>query len=340
MKNQTHRFYINKLLLIFSVTLFGFFAVAGAVEGNNDTAGKRNPVADFDGDGKSDISVFRPSDGYWYIAKSSGGYSSIRWGLATDTPVSGDYDGDGRADLAVFRRTPMGNFIINNAWYILRSSDNAFRAVTWVPNSPWYFYDHPVPADYDGDNKTDVAVFRQSDAIGDQARFMALQSSTGSGTDVYWGISGWDKQVPADYDGDGKTDLAVYRGNVFATQINTWFILQSSNGAVRVETFGLPTDRHLPADYDGDGRADIAVWRPSNGYWYRINSSNNSFSAIQFGFSGDKPTPADYDGDGKTDVAVFRPSTGVWYLQRSTGGFAAQQFGLSDDIPIPNTFVR
>ncbi|MGI8884038.1 MAG: FG-GAP repeat domain-containing protein, partial [Pyrinomonadaceae bacterium] len=59
-----------------------------------------------------------------------------------------------------------------------------------------------------------------------------------------------------------------------------------------------------------------------------------------FGLSDDKPTPADYDGDGKTDIAVFRPSTGIWYLQRSTEGFTALPFGLRDDIPIPNVFVR
>ena len=295
---------------------------------------------DFDGDGKDDVSVFRPSDGYWYIQKSSGGFSSLQWGLSTDLPVPGDYDGDGKADLAVFRRTPFTTLTKNNAWYILRSSDNVFREIIWIPNSPWWYYDIADPADYDGDRKTDVAVFRRSDAIGDAASFMVLQSSTGSGIDARWGSSGLDKSVSADYDGDGKTDLAVYRGNASGTLVNAWFILQSSNGVVRVERFGLPTDRHIPADYDGDGKADIAVWRPSNGFWYRINSSDNSFSSIQFGLPSDKPTPADYDGDGKTDVAVFRPSNGVWYLQRSTEGLTAQRFGLQDDIPLPNLFVR
>ena len=304
---------------------------------------KGNPVADFDGDGKSDISVFRPSDGFWYVAKSSGGYSSVRWGLSTDTPVAGDYDGDGKTDLAAFRRTPMGNFITNNVWYILKSSDNNYRAVTWVPNSPYYLYDAPFSADYDGDGKTDIAVFRNSDAIGDRASFKVLQSSTETGIDMLWGVSGNDQAVPADYDGDGKIDYAVFRYGTFntpANQLNSWFILQSSNGVLRVERFGLPTDKLVPADYDGDGKADIAVWRPSDGFWYRLNSRDNSFNATRFGLSDDKPTPADYDGDGKTDIAVFRPSNGVWYLQRSTGGFTAQQFGAANDIPIPNTFVR
>ncbi|MCA1624222.1 MAG: FG-GAP-like repeat-containing protein [Acidobacteria bacterium] len=299
----------------------------------------RSTLFDFDGDGKADISVFRPSNGFWYIMKSSGGYSSVQWGLATDRLVPGDYDGDGKTDLAVYRSGTFGTSF-NNTWYILRSSDNTSRARQWGI-SGGFIFDAPVPADYDGDGKTDLAFYRNSDAIPTPGHFQILQSSTDSGVIKQWGTNA-DKTVPADYDGDGKADLAVFRTNNFpgSTEVNTWYILQSSNGAMRIERFGLPTDRLVPADYDGDGKADIAVWRPSNGFWYRINSSDGSFSAVQFGITEDKPVPADYDGDGKTDIAVFRPSTGVWYLQRSTEGFSAQQFGLSNDIPIPNVYVR
>jgi hypothetical protein len=260
--------------------------------------------------------------------------------LASDTLVPGDYDGDGKTDVAVFRRFFGSNAMRNDVWYILRSSDNAFRATTWVPNTQWYYYDLPISGDFDGDGKTDLAVFRNSDAIGDIARFMVLQSSTETATNPIWGRSGIDKAVPADYDGDGKADLAVYRGVDFATQVYSWFILQSSDGALKTARFGLPSDRLVPADYDGDQKADIAVWRPSDGFWYRINSFDNTYSSIQFGHSDDKPTPADYDGDGKTDIAVFRPSNGVWYLNQSRDGFTGLQFGLSGDVPIPNTFVR
>lgn len=332
MNSQTRNYYIRRVLPVFSGILLGFLTASVGLA-NDNASTNRNPVADFDGDGKSDISVFRPSNGYWYISKSSGGYSFLQWGLGTDRLVPGDYDGDGRTDLAVYRIgagvSPFNS--VDNTWYILRSSDNTYIGRQWGKSGS-NEDDQPVPADYDGDGKTDLAVYPVNDAVGDSSYFLILQSSTNTRVIRQWGIN-TDKRVPADYDGDGKADYAVYRNG-------TWFILQSSNGLIRIEYFGLGSDKVVPGDFDGDGRADLAVWRPSNGYWYWINSSNRVFNSYQFGLSDDKPVPADYDGDGKTDIAVFRPSSGIWYLQQSTKGFRAEQFGLSDDIPIPNVFVR
>lgn len=147
-----------------------------------------------------------------------------------------------------------------------------------------------------------------------------------------------------DFDGDRKADIAVFGKEIsLQDRKGIWYILQSSNQKARYEFFGAEEDQSVASDYDGDGRADIAVYRPSNGFWYILQSSDSKFTAVQFGMPKalsspqiDLPVPADYDGDGKTDIAVFRTTTGTWYLLQSSKGFAAVQWGMQEDIPIPS----
>ena len=139
----------------------------------------------------------------------------------------------------------------------------------------------------------------------------------------------------ADFDGDGRTDLSVFRPSD-----STWWVLQSGTNTVRVRQFGASGDKIAPGDYDGDGRIDLAIFRPSTASWWILQSSNNSFSVVtQFGLATDKPAPADYDGDGKTDIAVYR--NGTWYIRRSSNlQVEIQQFGLSGDIPVAGVNVQ
>ncbi len=261
---------------------------------------------DFDGDGRSDVAAFRPSDGTWYHWASSGrGLRGIRFGQAGDIPVAADYDGDGITDAAVYR---------NGQWYILGSAAGFSSAGFGLPT------DVPLPGDFDGDGKADFAVFRQSNGT-----WYIMGSTTGFKA-VQFGIS-TDLPVSADFDGDGRADPAVYRDG-------TWYILGSTAGFKAIQ-FGIAGDKPVQADYDGDGRADVAVYR--GGTWY-ILSSTAGFSAVQFGIASDTPVPADYDGDGRTDIAVYRSSDTYWYILNSSqsgnavGGFSSMQFGTAGDL--------
>ncbi len=140
------------------------------------------------------------------------------------------------------------------------------------------------------------------------------------------------RSAPADFDGDGRTDLSVFRPSD-----GTWYVMQSGSNTFRATQFGTNGDKIVPGDYDGDGRTDFAVFRqtPQNGIWYILQSSDNASRAVQWGLNTDKPAPGDYDGDGRTDFAVYR--NGTWYiLQSSNGNISYQQFGLSSDIPVAN----
>lgn len=272
----------------------------------------KNQISDYDGDGKTDFSVYSPNSGSWLIETSTNNsLVTTNYGIGEDKIVSADYDGDGKSDYAIYRPS-------TGYWWILGSSTGS-RATSFGLSA-----DIPVPADYDSDGKTDVAVWRPSTGV-----WYILQSTLGFKAYTF-GLSS-DKPVVGDYEGDGKADIAVYRPST-----GVWYILQSSSSILKTAVFGLATDKPLSADFDGDGKNDFAVYRPWEGNWYVLYSSNNQVGINRFGIAEDLPIPADYDGDGKADIAVFRPSQNVWYrLNSSNGAFSARVFGQTGDKPSP-----
>ena len=125
--------------------------------------------------------------------------------------------------------------------------------------------------------------------------------------------------APADFDGNGTTDISVFRPAAGA-----WLIRNQPTVFL-----GAEGDIPVPCDYDGNGTANAAVFRPAVGGWY-VDGRPTVF----FGTTGDIPVPGDYDGDGDCDIAIFRPSVGGWYID----GQATVFLGLAGDIPVPGDY--
>ena len=271
---------------------------------------------DFDGDGKADLGVFRPTNGSWYVRFSSNGFlSGVQWGTAGDQPDPADFDGDSRSDFVIFR---------NGLWYIVYTA-----TMTTSGNQFGTTGDIPVAADYDGDGRADLAVFRPSNGS-----WYILRSSDHVVQGFQLGANE-DKPVPGDYNGDGKADVAVWRPST-----GTWYTSTSPINNFDAFVWGQSGDIAVPGDYDGDGKNDRAIFRPSTTKWWIYYSSNGGYLEQQFGASTDQPVPADYDGDGRTNIAVFRPSTGYWYTSLDVGtNYGATLWGQAGDIAIESSNV-
>ncbi len=169
--------------------------------------------------------------------------------------------------------------------------------------------DTPVPGDYDGNLTADIAVFRPSTGV------WYIRGQAGA----EWGAPG-DLPVPGDYDGNGTTDIAVFRPSIGA-----WYV-RGQAGA----SWGAFGDVPVPGDYDGNGTTDVAVFRPTTGRWYVLGQAGATWGVL-----GDTPVPGGYDGDGKTDVAVFRRTTGKWLVHGSAGADIVTDWGVGTDVPLP-----
>jgi hypothetical protein len=261
----------------------------------------RRTLGDYNGDGRSDATLFRPSTGQWLIQ----GIGVIQYGQTGDQPVPGDYDGDRKDDIAVFRPS-------EGMWFI-RYTAGGGMSMVWGQSG-----DIAVPEDYDGDGRTDIAIYRPSQGM------WFIHYMAGGGTSYSWGIS-TDVPVPADYTGDRIADIAVFRPSN-----GQWYI--RNVGTVQ---WGQVNDQPVPADFDGNGTADVVVFRAFQGMWFiHYMAGATSGTSFQWGQSNDQAAPGDYDGDGRADAAIFRPSQGMWFIRYTAGGGTSFSWGLPGDIAV------
>ncbi len=189
-----------------------------------------NPViesGDYNGDGTSDIALYRYTDGLWAVR----GITRVYFGGPGAIPGPGDYNGDGTTEPAIFR------------------PGSALWAVRGVTRA--YFGDEddiPVAADYNGDGRADIAVFREDSGL------WAVRGLTR----FYFGMTG-DIPVPGDYN---SFHPEVAEAAVFRPSTGLWAV----QGLERVY-FGAEGDRPAAANFDLLPGDDFAVFRPSTGLW-------------------------------------------------------------------------
>jgi hypothetical protein len=229
------------------------------------------------------------------------------------------------SDLAIWRPS-------NGQWWIMSGTGTQQLTVSWGISG-----DKPIPGDYDGDGKSDFALFRPTNtttpSVVNKGTWY-ISNSAGGGGEFDFGLHD-DMPVPADYDGDSRTDIAVWRKSDA-----TWYIIYSStNTTVYGSLSSTPTSTDIPApaDYDGDGKADLAIFTGS--VFHILNSSNLQQTATTYGSAGDLPVSADYDGDGKADIALWRSSDATWHIkQSSNSSTSSMAFGIGTDTPVQNDY--
>jgi hypothetical protein len=238
-----------------------------------------------------------------------------------------DFDGDQRADFAVVR--VRGS---NMSWHIYQSTEG-YKVQKWG-----LYTDTPVAGDYDGDGKTDLAIYRGSYnpmTLMGQYSYYILRSQTNSLDALTFQDYSFyfDSPTQQDYDGDGKTDPGTYYGE-FGLSLPMQLRLSSGGFYSLI----VPSANSLAriGDTDGDGRADLAYL---NSYTNVLTMRNIDFGGVRtvdISSMGGFLVPGDFDGDGKGDIAVWRSSDGVWLWIRSSDNVVQSiHFGANGDRPVP-----
>lgn len=279
--------------------------IASAVQAG--VAGGIALLADFDGDGETDVGVYDTTNGDWFVNQSGGVFLTIPgFGGPNSIPVPADYDGDGDADPAIHDTT-------NGDWFAVEVVDAAtfnFNLLLVVPAFGGNG-ETPVPADYNGDGIADTAIYDPSNGNW----ILNVDPANPGNAEVVGNFGGPGfTPVPGDYDGDGEVDEAVQE-----TATGQWSLNQSTDGFDNsITSFaGGGTFSVFARDFDGDGADDPSAYDTTNGDWFAELSGGGIFSLAGFGGVGFSPVGAFWDTDSTSDPGIYDDAQGDWFFDLS-----------------------
>jgi FG-GAP-like repeat len=338
-----------------------------AAAGLNVSASDPTRLMDFDGDGKTDVAVFDSapiefpirSTYFRYISSLTGKTVEVEWGITLDSPAAADYDGDGFCDPAINRWVDINDPNIGmNSWWIKGSTAGAYV----VNFGPIYYELDRVPGDYEGTGHAKIAYTHPNCDRGDpedptddacQTLYTFPDDNGESyitqliGYSDYYGSVGGGIPAPGDYEGEGKSNIAIYNKQEQKFKIFAPPYTQASMTDSLIREVSLDIDYPTPGDFNGDGRTDFAgvknflntmsdepmIWKIK----YNPRVGYQATYEVEFGNSYEYPVPGDYDGDGRTDLAVYNRGTGVWTIKQSSDNVVITRT-LGDPNDMPTTF--
>jgi FG-GAP-like repeat len=313
------KIYFKKVSIIFLCGLISVFLTA-SVFGQN--MFRKMMDFDGDGKADFAITRNVGGVKYWYILQTTNGFGVVPFGIETDENAPGDFDGDGKFDPAIYRSavTSPGSrrydfWILgsqsgaqNSSWttndypntvanqqdydgdgktdvaYTFGSSGNRSEFFTWLSGGGGNGFRGAGGTlvklgDMTGDGKADICSFNSGS--NSNVVFVKNFANLNSVQTIPFGVPG-DQFVPADFDGDGKGDLTVFRQSD-----GSWWWLRSSDNILSAAAFGTSGDVPVPADYDGDGKTDLAIWRAGAQSYYWVYGSQVGVFVLPWGVSGD-----------------------------------------------------